>query len=277
MAQIGDLTTLEAVIDWVNTSGQAYPPGDDGKLAHLITSASRFVRSYLVSPIVPATYVEKRNGTGTNALFLRNRPVVSVAALLIANVPQDPAVNTDGSGWKNDDTTIYVPGTFFPCGTLNVQVTYTAGYQATAPIEIPGTDGNSLSVHDLQGTSLVDGTPAWTWNSDQGVALSDGTALALVKTAPAAGQYQLVEKAGKWSYAFNAAQAGAQATVTYGYTPADLQEAVTELVAERFKTRNRIGQNSVNMGNGQTVSFSTKDMNDYIKGVLQNYKNVVPV
>ena len=277
MAQTGDLSSLAAVKAWLNSGNQqAYPAGSDELLGSLITSCSKYVRSYLNSPLVPADYSERYNGSGTAALFLRNRPVVSVSSLQIGSTAVLPTSNPETPGFIFDDTRVFMPCSFFPIGTMNVLVGYTAGYQASAAVTIGAT--SAMKTVDLSGTSQVDGFVAGPWNSDRGVTLSDGTKLQAVSGAPAAGQYQVTTDAEKnFVYNFNSAQQDAAATLLYGYTPQDLFEVVTELVGERYKVRSRIGQVSQNMGNGQTVSWSQKDFGDWAKTILANYENVVPV
>lgn len=59
--------------------------------------------------------------------------------------------------------------------------------------------------------------------------------------------------------------------------PADIEEAVCELVGERYNYKNRIGTVSKSLGGQETVSFSQKDMPDFLRSVLNPYKNVIPV
>ena len=65
---------------------------------------------------------------------------------------------------------------------------------------------------------------------------------------------------------------------TAGYTapPADLAQACIELVALRYRERGRIGVAKA-IGNGQTVSYSQKDMSDSIKTVIEQYRRVAPI
>lgn len=279
MAQQGDLTTLPVVKEWLNTTATAFPANSDDKLSRLITAASRFVRSYLSRNIVPRQFVEVRDGTGTSMLLLRNRPVVSVSSLIIGSTAVAKSVDPYSYGYLFDDSTIRLIGATFPACALNVQVTYVGGYQATAPVSIPNA-GTKVAAADLEGTSQVDGYPAGSWCSDGGIVLSDGTVMsaAASKDDIAQGQYYLAaESDGSWSYYFNQADQGKAGTVTYGYSPSDIEQATVELVGERYKARNRIGEVSQNMGNGQVVAFSQKDMNDLVKTLLNQYKDVVPV
>jgi hypothetical protein len=70
-------------------------------------------------------------------------------------------------------------------------------------------------------------------------------------------------------------------TYTAGFAtiPADIKQAVTELVGERFKVKDRIGQNSKSMGGqaSEVISFSTADMNAFVKTTLAQYRAVAPV
>ncbi len=275
-AQLGDLTNIANVKAWLNTSTQAYPTSDDALLARLITSASSFVRSWLSSPVVPARYTETRNGTGTSRLFLRNRPVVSVSSLTVCgeSVPASSPSPT-GYGYLYDDTTVYLVCSLFPYAPQVVTAVYSAGYQAQASPAIAA----SVLVSSLVGSWQTQGVMAAVgpWNSDVGVTLN-GAAMTLVSGPPAPGQYQLTQSSGAYQYNFNASDVSGAGTlvITYGATPADMEQAVIELLSERFKTRSRIGQDSVHLAS-ETVSYSTKDMNDFVKSTLQQYRNVVPV
>lgn len=53
--------------------------------------------------------------------------------------------------------------------------------------------------------------------------------------------------------------------------PADLSQAVNELVGEAFKRRDHIGQTSKTLGGQETVGFSQADMNASIKTALNQY------
>lgn len=267
MAAQGDLTTLENVKGWLNTGSSAFPGTDDRLLARMITSASRWVENYLSRKIVPANYVEKYNGTGTNQICLRNSPIVSVSALQMDGLtitPSNPAPT--GNGYLHDDTTLAMVCFAFTRGFQNVTVSYVAGFQATETIVVPASGGP----YKVTGLSRV-------WNSDRGVSyLVGNTPLTLVTGAPAAGEYKVAAGTdGTFTYTFNVADVAQQVIVTYGYTPADLEQAVIELIGETYKRRGRIGEESKGVGPA-TVSFSTKVLNENSKSDLDQYKNVVP-
>jgi hypothetical protein len=62
----------------------------------------------------------------------------------------------------------------------------------------------------------------------------------------------------------------------YAVIPTDLEQAVIETVALRFKERERIGQSSKGLA-GETTSFIIKDFPPSAQSVFQNYKKVIPL
>lgn len=127
----GDLTTLDNVKAWFA------PPltttADDALLARLVTAASAFIQTWLGRTIAATSYSETRNGFGGTRLFLRHRPVVSVASLTIDGIDVPPAAGPGQPGYLFDDGSLYLAGYAFSRGGQNVTVAYTAGYAATPP------------------------------------------------------------------------------------------------------------------------------------------------
>ncbi|WP_174301873.1 hypothetical protein [Caulobacter sp. S45] len=72
----------------------------------------------------------------------------------------------------------------------------------------------------------------------------------------------------------------ANVTVAYrtGYpaTPPDVEQAVIELVGERFRARDRIGLSAKTLGGQETAAFATKAFNDTIAALLAPYRRVCP-
>jgi uncharacterized phiE125 gp8 family phage protein len=64
-------------------------------------------------------------------------------------------------------------------------------------------------------------------------------------------------------------------TAGYAAVPADLAQACVELVAFRYRERDRIGQTGTGMGPEHT-SYSMADMPAAVKTVLDQYRKVVP-
>lgn len=57
--------------------------------------------------------------------------------------------------------------------------------------------------------------------------------------------------------------------------PEDIRFACLELVGLRFKEKDRLGEVSKNLGT-QTVSYSQKDISDFGRAVIRQYKRVTP-
>lgn len=77
-------------------------------------------------------------------------------------------------------------------------------------------------------------------------------------------------------YAFNRGEMNVVLSYTAGFAtiPADVQQAVIELVAMRYRERDRIGMSSVNAG-GETTSYVIKDMPPSVATLLTQYRVVV--
>jgi hypothetical protein len=269
MAKLGDLTTIEHVKAWLNTSGKpdgTFPTGSDALLSRLVTSASKFIQSYLSRNIPPNDYTWVTNGFDTQELFLKNYPIIAVESVTIGNlaIPVGSSINSQ-PGFMFDDDRIYLNYYYFCRGLQNIQIVYSAGYQITGEAITP--EGATVAVSTLDNT----------WNADRGISYANGTALVKVGANPAVGQYALTQNTSDaFQYQFNAADVGSAMLVNYGYTPDDLEQAIIELVGEAFKRRDHIGLVSKGLAE-QPTTFSQKDMSDSIRTMLQPYKAVVPV
>ena len=80
-------------------------------------------------------------------------------------------------------------------------------------------------------------------------------------------------------YIFNQGVQNVELSYKAGFAtvPLDIEQAVIELVALRYKERDRIGQQSKNMANGETVTYMIKDFPDDVLSLLKNYKKVIPL
>lgn len=268
---LNDLTTLQNAKTWIKIENAT----DDTLLARLISAASRMVLGELGRPsLLSAAATEIYSGVGSTRQMLRRWPVTAIGALAvdgvtIAQQTSPPA----GAGWALEPWDGLPPGRpqfldlfgyAFSRGRQNISVTYTAGYRTTnEAATVPGS-----SAYTVQ-TQLP-------WAADLGVTLANGTALVAVTGAPAAGQYSASNSTGVGVYTFNAAQAGAAVLLNYSYTPPDLENATIELVALRYKERQRIGQTSVSTGE-QTIQFVKDAYTDSILEALAPYRAVVPL
>lgn len=257
----GDLTTLSNVKGWL--SGQTTISSDwDSLLQRLITSASTFVLNYLQRRIAIQTYDEWYDSGGLNFISLRQFPVRTVTSIQFGGneVAQEATGNPPINGWLlSPPSRLEVRGHCFPRGRSVVRVQYSAGYDIKAVV-------GSLEAHVVPAGLTVQTNLAWL--GDLGVTLSDGTPLTLVTGAPGALEYAV--SAG--TYTFNTAQNGAAVLLDYSCVPPDLEQAVIELVGERFKQKDRIGVNANSLSQGETVTYLVKDMSDNIRAALEPYR-----
>ena len=272
-----DLCRLADVKAWLGRTDT----NSDAVLTALIARASRQILSFLQrSVILPHTVTEIRDGNGGRFLMLRQWPVFSVTSLVVAGQtvpPSQPVGTMPGPGWVLEpwdgappgraqeivlhDYWFGYPGTG---NTQNTQIVYRAGYQVS---------GEPQTV--VNATAIVN-APYGAWASDVGVFYADGTPLVPVTGAPAVGQYQLTPNT-PGSYTFNAGDEGAVVLISYGFVPADLADACIELVSERFRYAQRIGEKTHSLGGNETVSFDNTRFTSIVAALLQPYRNLLPI
>lgn len=273
MGGTSNLTTLEHVKQWLsieNSNTEA-----DVLLGRLIRAASAFVLNYIQRDSLALTqYDDVYDGYGNGFMVLRQFPVTSIISLSVLGSPLRPAqgdgqtqpfrdgyiLESSKSVTSQQRVTLF--GHRFPRQKSSVSVSYMAGYVIEA---------ERHTVPDA--TPFVVGT-TFTWLENVEVTLADGTHLVEVTGAPASGQYS-VDASGV--YTFNADLADEDVLISYSYVPADIEQAVFELVGERYKTKDRIGYVSKSLGGQETVTFDVRAMNPYIRELLQPYTRVVPV
>jgi len=267
------LTTLAAVKDWLDITSD----DSDASLTRLIDAASQFVLGYLSrDSFQTRTYTQNFRGNGKDTMLLRNWPVISVSSVGVGGTSitasSAPVNGLPGSGYRLSDPrnapqSIDLFGYSFyyriPCA-----VTYVAGFQATQDTIIPAAP---------EGSTYPTITPInqGSWSNDLGV-LIDGVVATknLILENLQAGEY-FVDDWG--TYSFSPDDIGKLASISYDYTPWAVNQAVTELIGEWYKRRDRIGVLSKTLGGQETITFSQKDMNESIRSSLQLYNNVVPV
>ena len=277
MANGIELTTLDHVKAWLaieesNTDSDDY-------LLRLIKSASRFALNYMQRDSMAATlYNEMYDGYGKSYMVLRQYPAIDVLALSFNGVPVSEAAGngittpfTDGFVLESPSVApaqqrLSLFGRVFPHQRSSVYVSYRAGYLKS---------DESHAITDAYGVYQVQTSN--TWLDDQGVKLSSGTALTRVYVDPESVgpmQYSVDEDG---LYSFNAAQDNATVLISYSFVPPDVEQAVWELVGERYRAQDRIGLNSKTLGGQETVSYDIRAMSPYIRELLNPYKRVVPV
>lgn len=262
MARPYDLASLSDVKAWLDVSGA----DDDALLSRLVSQISRAILAHLDRPaILPATYAETLDGGGQRSLALTNWPVNAILSVSIDGEPLRPSdydLEAAEAAPPGGRQSLSLRGRRFPCGARNVEVAYSAGYQVS---------GETAPVPLLAPFVVAAAAPYGDWASDVGV-VAGGTPLAAVSGAPGPGQYSVAGGV----YAFSSAQAGAAATLTYGYVPADLGLACMDWVAERYAYRGRIGQSSKSLGGQETMAFIVRDMPEFVAAALRPYRRVCP-
>ena len=158
----------------------------------------------------------------------------------------------------------YVFGCYGAGNVQDTQIVYQAGYQVSAETQIV-----------TNATAVVD-APYGAWASDVGITYADGTPFVAVPGAPATGQYQLTPDT-PGSYTFNSGDNGAAILISYGFIPDDLADACIELVSERFRYAQRIGETTHSLGGNETVSFDNARLTPLVLSLLQPYRNLLPI
>ncbi len=134
---------------------QTYLGNTDAALAPVLTAlvnnASALIERYCGRVFEQASYTETRNGNGSEAIFLRQGPIISVQSVSVDGVAVPPAPDAISYGYVFDDRQVYLrgyarvspsaPGTMigsvgsFRRGIQNVVIAYTAGY-ASIPLDL---------------------------------------------------------------------------------------------------------------------------------------------
>lgn len=260
-----DLTTLTAAKSWLGIA----TTDSDLVIGSLVTQISNFALNRMSRGfILPRTVTELYDGLGGDRMILTNWPVTSVSQLKINGVVVPPAGDYPSNGWilesSPDDTPglmqrLDLRGYCFLEGKKNVSVTYMAGYQV-----------EKEPLTTVAGVNNVQATYG-RWGSDVSVVRADtGASLVRVSSAPTSGQYA-VSATGDYTFG----DIGLAVLVSYGYYPADLERAVLEWVAERYKYRDRIGIASKSLGGAEQISYALTDVPKFVAPILQTYTRVV--
>lgn len=274
------LTTLAAVKDWLGLEGT---DSSDAELTRLVVAASAWAYTYLNRGPFPAhDLVENVRGNGKDTMLLKEWPVISISSVGIQGSEVKPA--TEGqfglmsNGYVISDNvfpgspqSLNLFGGAFFWYRSQVQVKYRAGYEATEDYVLEeGVDeeGNPTG-------AIVQVRPgsAGSWLVDFGVKI-DAVDAVKVSKDPAIGEYSVDE----WGYySFNIGDKDKTASISYGYVPWDISQAITELVGETFRYKDRIGVKSKSLAGQETVSYFDTVMTPTVQSTLGLYRNVVPI
>ena len=264
-----DLTTVANVKAWLGLP--ATPTPSDTTLSALVVAASRAIHAVLSrGPLIPHSCTDTID-LESERVYLNYWPVLAVEDVLLDGLVMPQASTVGGPpslGYLLQPSDGAPPGRpqaqdLFGrrCHTRrqSLIVSYQAGYAvqnetAVAPSGAP--------------YQIVALAPFGPWASDLGVAYAGGPALTAVATAPAVGQYGV--SAGV--YRFNAGDAGAALSISYGFTPQDLVQAATELAAERFRAAERIGLRSKSLGGQETIAYDLSAMSAAVQALIGPYR-----
>lgn len=270
MTATNRLTSLERVRDWVGVTTN----NDDLLLTRLIDECSRFILNYLQRPtLFQYIFSDIYDGFGQRVQVLRHWPVQSVALVMVDStiVPAASSVITTGFTLEQWDglppgrpQSVSLCGYEFCRGHNNINIVYTTGFVIK---------NESHTVPSSANYSVAVNAPHGSFGADQGVTYANGTLLTYVAGSPSQGQYSI----SGGNYYFAAADAGTSVQITYSYIPADIEHACMEMVGERYRYKNRIGEVSKSLGGQETIAFSQKDMPDFIRMLLQPYRRVVMI
>lgn len=254
-----DLTTLPHAKAWLAIFDN---DAADVLLRRLITAASGFVLSYLERDTFDVVEREERyDGGGSGFMLLREAPVVEITALELDGVGTLTAYSNTGRGFRLADPEpglgrqrLSLVNATFPIGTDNVRVAYTTGQVATETVVLPEKVGDETTVrYEPRRPFLTDRGAKKAGVAVAGYTVEDGV------------------------YVFPEAEGGETVTVSYSTFPTDIEQVVCEIVGEAYKRRDRIGQTSASLGQQQTIQFSTKDLNDFAKTTLGQFKRSAPL
>lgn len=266
------LTSLGRIKEWLGVD--TANTDADALLTRMNRTVSAFVLNHLNRDALSLTqYSDIYDGYGNSFMVLRRNPVYRVLAVSF-NGQAIPAATGDGfanpytNGWVLEPEysimgaqRLNFYGYVTPRHRSAVAVRYTSGYVTTEAATIPAAADYTVST-------------VFFWLSDISVAkASDGTLFTKVDANPGPGQYTVANGV----YTFNAADASTAIVLTYSFVPSDIENAVIEIVAERYRYMDRIGMVSKSLGGQENVSFSQKAMSSFIGENLTPYINVTPI
>ncbi|HKJ94272.1 MAG TPA: phage head-tail connector protein [Gammaproteobacteria bacterium] len=124
----GDLCTLADVKAFLSITDT----NNDALLGTLITNASKLVNNATNRNLLSASYTESYSGRGGWRQGVDNYPITAVASVTVDGVSIAPASGQIGAGYIYDENMVYLRGYTYTRGIRNVEITYTAGYDAAA-------------------------------------------------------------------------------------------------------------------------------------------------
>lgn len=135
-----DLCALSDVKDYVFRGGGNQTQTDDNLLQRMITALSESINRTTCRTIKAANHTEIHSGTGSQVLFVRNPPIISITSLYvngnaIGAKSTDPTQYLNSNGYSFSEGHVSIFGYSFDRGLDNIQITYRGGYNA-APSDL---------------------------------------------------------------------------------------------------------------------------------------------
>lgn len=87
-------------------------------------------------------------------------------------------------------------------------------------------------------------------------------------------QYRIIMVGGGYTLTEGVQNIVVTYTAGYAAIPPEIEQACIELIATRYRERDRIGQTSKSIA-GETVAFSIRDFPPSVQTILNNYKKVI--
>lgn|SRR5574337_943644 len=142
-----DLTTTAAVQAYLGTT--AATTAD--QIQTIITGISTYAMTYCSRDFRLATYNDRRDGRGTQRMFMLQRPVNSVATLTIDGTTIPPASGPPWTaGYLSDADSVFVFEPYsFTRNFQNTSITYSAGWTTPGMVAVANTGTVNLP-QDLQ-------------------------------------------------------------------------------------------------------------------------------
>lgn len=289
-----DLITLAQAGNYLNLSPTQYTA--DVVLPALISGASQEFLTQTGMPYVAAqSFAERRNGTGTASMTLRNRPIQTITSLVINNVSVAPSPDGVQAGYVIDELQIalYLVGGFtalsmpfraigfqgypgvFARGFGNVFINGTAGYpnnaaSVTAVVPAATPPATVAYYSNPLFATLVPSAGATVTNQNTNLPFTQVTG------TPSAGEFALNPDA---TFVFSAADAGIPILINYWAIgiPLDIQKCAYEMVGWAYKNRDRIGQQSRHFADSLSEVYQTTPFSAMSKLTIQRYTRKDPI
>jgi hypothetical protein len=265
-----DLTTVANVKTWLGLP--LSPTPSDPTLVALVVAASRTIYAALSrTSLLPQSYTDTID-LESDRVYLANWPVQQVSSVILDGLAVPPAIRAGAS-----PTLGYLlqPGDGVPPGRPQALDLFGRRYHRRRQSLIVAYQAG-YAIEDEAGTApsatpflLAAAAPFGAWARDLGVVYArSGLPFQLVSAAPAAGQYAV----SLGVYQFNAADAGAALSLSYGFVPQDLAQAATELAAERFRAAERIGVRSKSLGGQETIAYDLSGLSAAVEALIAPYR-----